>query len=230
MPENTNTSATVSEQSPTIDEQVATFNVDFSAQIGERLSSVFSDEQNALLAAGLPSDVVHPGDVLPDAILVDPAGASVSLASAIGANGAVVVFYRGSWCPYCNITLKTYQQQLLPILRERGISLVAISPQTPDASELAITNGGLEFTVLSDPGNVLVRQLGILTEPAAAARAAHTDLGFDVADSNADATGDIPFPTVLVVDASGLVSFADIHVDYTTRTEVAEIVAALPVA
>jgi len=74
---------------------------------------------------------------------------------------------------------------------------------------------------------VLSRALGIVTEPTAEARAAHTQLGFDVADSNADATGDIPFPTVLVVDGDGRVVFADVHVDYTTRTEVDEVVAAL---
>jgi len=81
--------------------------------------------------------------------------------------------------------------------------------------------------VLSDPGNVLVRALGLQTEPVAAARAVHSDLGFDVADSNADATADVPFPTVLVVDRDGKVVFADVHVDYTTRTEVDEVVAAV---
>jgi len=81
--------------------------------------------------------------------------------------------------------------------------------------------------VLSDPGNVLSGALGIRTAPSADARAVHTQLGFDVADSNADATGDIPFPTVLVVDRDGRVVFADVHVDYTTRTEVDQVVAAV---
>ena len=140
---------------------------------------------------------------------------------------AVLVFYRGAWCPYCNIALRTYQRELLPQLRERGVQLVAISPQTPEGSEQAVSNGGLEFAVLSDPANGLVRALGIRTEPSADARAAHTALGFDVADSNADSTGDIPFPTVLVVDAGRVVRFADVHVDYTTRTEVADVLRAV---
>lgn len=212
----------------TLKTQIDEFNDGFTAQIGPRLSGVFADEQAALTASGVPDAALTVGSRLPDASLVAPDGTAVALADALGAGGAVVIFYRGSWCPYCNLTLKHYQESLLPTLRERGIELVAISPQTPEGSELSVANGSLEYTVLSDPGNVLVRQLGLLTEPSADARAAHTDLGFDVADSNADATGDIPFPTVIVVDADQVVTFVDVHVDYTTRTEVDTIVAALP--
>ncbi|ROS58304.1 peroxiredoxin [Frigoribacterium sp. PhB160] len=212
---------------PTIADQVTTFNEGFTAQIGPELSAVFDGEQKALTEAGVPDDAVAVGDQLVDATLLTVAGDEVSLAEVVGEGAAVLVFYRGAWCPYCNLTLKTYQQELLPTLRDRGVALVAISPQTPEGSDLATSNGSLEFPVLSDPGNVLSSALGIVTEPTADARSAHTQLGFDVADSNADETGDIPFPTVLVVDGDGRVVFADVHVDYTTRTEVADVVAAL---
>ena len=212
---------------PTIADQVTTFNEGFTAQIGPELSAVFDEEQKALTEAGVPDDAVAVGDQLVDATLLTVAGDEVSLAEVVGEGAAVLVFYRGAWCPYCNLTLKTYQQELLPTLRDRGVALVAISPQTPEGSDLATSNGSLEFPVLSDPGNVLSSALGIVTEPTADARSAHTQLGFDVADSNADETGDIPFPTVLVVDGDGRVVFADVHVDYTTRTEVADVVAAL---
>jgi peroxiredoxin len=164
---------------------------------------------------------------VPEADLVRTDGSATTLSDAVGGKPAVLVFYRGAWCPYCNIALQTYQRDLLPGLRDRGVELVAISPQTPEGSEQAVQNGGLKFTVLSDPSNALVRRLGILTEPTGDARTAHTALGFDVADSNADATGDIPFPTVLVIDADRVVRFADVHVDYTTRTEVPTILEAV---
>ncbi|WP_144876986.1 peroxiredoxin-like family protein [Microbacterium sp. 1.5R] len=211
----------------TIATQVDEFNAGFTAQIGPELSAVFDHEQQALNAAGVPDGVVAVGDRLPAADLTTTAGDSVPLRDVLDGSAAVLVFYRGAWCPYCNITLKSYQRDLLPALTSRGVKLVAVSPQTPTGSEQAITNGDLEFPVLSDPGNVLSRALGIVTEPSADARAAHTRLGFDVADSNADATGDIPFPTVLVVDDAGTVVFADIHVDYTTRTEIADILDAV---
>jgi len=207
--------------------QVDTFNEGFTEQIGPELSAVFDGEQADLRAAGVPETVIGEGDVFPDAELLTATGEARSLGDARGDGVSVLVFYRGAWCPYCNLTLRTYQQELLPALRERGVSLVAISPQTPGASEQAVANGELEFAVLSDVGNALAERIGIVTEPSADARRAHTALGFDVADSNADATARIPFPSVFVLDADGLVRFADVKVDYTTRTEVATILDAV---
>jgi len=211
----------------TIAEQVSDFNVGFNEQVGERLAAVFAVEQGDLAAAGVPAGSVVVGAVAPDARLLDVDGNEVSLFDSVGDSSAVLVFYRGAWCPYCNIALKHYQQELLPELHKRGVALVAISPQTPEGSSAIVGNGELGFTVLSDPSNRLVRELGILTEPSADARAAHTDLGFDVADSNADHTGGIPFPTVLLIDSGRVVRFADVHVDYTSRTEVPAILAAV---
>ena len=212
---------------PSIAHQVDEFNTGFTAAIGDDLSAVFADEQAALVEAGVPRHAVSVGDTVPDAALVTPDGTVTDLGAVLDGAPAVLVFYRGAWCPYCNITLRTYQAELLPALRERGIALVAISPQTPDASATAVTNGDLDFPVLSDPATALIRKLGLRTEPTADARAAHTRLGFDVADSNVDATADIPFPTVLVVGPDRGVVFADVHVDYTTRTEVTDILTAL---
>ncbi|MEX0151011.1 MULTISPECIES: peroxiredoxin-like family protein [Microbacterium] len=210
-----------------IAEQVDEFNVGFEAQIGPRLSAVFSGEQNDLRAAGVPADVVSVGDEVPDAAVLTPEGASTTFHEVLAGKTSVVVFYRGAWCPYCNITLRTYQEKLVPALQERGAQLVAVSPQTPEGSAQAVENGSLDFAVVSDPANALASSLGIVTEPSAEARSAHTELGFDVADSNADDTAAIPFPTVLVVDEQGVVRFVDIKVDYTTRTEPEEILGAV---
>lgn len=199
----------------------------FSRRIGADLAAVFASEQEALTAFGVPVDAVAVGDVLDNVTMLDHTGIATNLFTSLGSAAAVLVFYRGAWCSYCNIALAHYQAELLPELTSRGVELVAISPQSPEGTEAAIANGSLEFTVLSDAGNQLVRALGIVTEPSAAARAAHTALGFDVADNNFDATADIPFPTVLVLDRDRVVRFVDIHVDYTTRTEVPEILAAV---
>lgn len=207
--------------------QVSAFDVGFTETIGPDLSAVFAAEQADLVAAGTPAGAVAEGDALPDATLTTVDGEQVALSSVLAGAPAVVVFYRGAWCPYCNITLKHYEQTLAPELRSKGVGLVAISPQTPDGSAAAVANGELSFTVLSDPANALASELGILTAPSAEALEAHTALGFAVRDSNADDTPGIPFPTVLVVDAAGTVRFADVHVDYTTRTETGEILAAV---
>ena len=212
---------------PSIAQQVDDFNGGFEAQIGDRLASVFAGEQSDLRDAGAPDGALGVGDTAPDAELLTAEAAPTTFAAELGGTTSVVVFYRGAWCPYCNITLRTYQEHLLPALQERGAQLIAVSPQTPEGSTQAATNGSLEFAVLSDPANALAESFGIVTEPSSAARQAHTELGFDVADSNADDTARVPFPSVYVIDADGTIRFADVHVDYTTRTEVDEILAAL---
>ncbi|MDQ1121485.1 peroxiredoxin-like family protein [Microbacterium trichothecenolyticum] len=212
---------------PSIAQQVDDFNTGFEAQIGDRLAAVFSGEQADLRRFGAPAGALGEGDTAPDASLLDAEGTPTSFSAALDGTASVVVFYRGAWCPYCNITLRSYQEGLVPALRERGAQLIAVSPQTPDGSAQAVTNGSLEFAVLSDPANALAEQFGIVTEPSVEARAAHTELGFDVADSNADETARIPFPSVYVIDQAGVIRFADVHVDYTTRTEIDDIIAAL---
>ncbi|WP_150958792.1 peroxiredoxin-like family protein [Microbacterium testaceum] len=212
---------------PSIAQQVDDFNVGFESQIGDRLAAVFSEEQSTLRAAGTPTGALAEGDLAPDAELRTADGRTLTFGSLLGEAVTVVVFYRGAWCPYCSITLRTYQQDLLPALEERGAQLVAISPQTADGTAQSQDNGALGFTVLSDPGNVLADGFGIVTEPSGEAQDAHTELGFAVSDSNADDTARVPFPSVYVIDPDGRIRFADIHVDYTSRTEVDDIIAAV---
>lgn len=85
----------------------------------------------------------------------------------------------------------------------------------------------LSFTVVSDPGNAIARGLGILTRPSAEAQAAQLRLGLDLTAVNADGTIALPMPTVVIADAGHLVRWIDVHPDYSTRTEPAQILSAL---
>jgi peroxiredoxin len=164
---------------------------------------------------------------LHDAKLIDPHGAMTTLYEALGDQVAVLVFYRGAWCPYCNIALNTYQAELIPELGRRGVKLFAVSPQAPDGSLSTQEKNGLTFAVLSDPGNQVAKALGILTAPSAEARAAQLELGLDLAAVNADGTTGLPMPTTVILDPELVVRWVDVHPDYTTRSEPAQILAAL---
>ena len=118
----------------TIAEQVADYHRASAGQLPAEVAGAFAAEQRDLAAAGEPSGVAQPGARLPDGELLDAGGQPTTLAQNLGGKPAVIVFYRGGWCPYCNIALRTYQAQLVPALAERGIGLVAISPQAPDGS------------------------------------------------------------------------------------------------
>jgi peroxiredoxin len=211
----------------TIAEQVADHHRASGGQFSAEVTNAFAAEQRDLAAAGDPSGVLQPGAQLPDGELLDVVGRPTTLVDTLAGKPAVIVFYRGGWCPYCNIALRTYQAQLVPALDERGISLIAISPQTPDGSMSTRETKQLTFTVLSDPGNLIARQLGILTRPSDGARAAQLELGLDLTQVNADGTTGLPMPTVVIADAAGVIRWIDVHRDYTTRTEPGQILQAI---
>ncbi len=188
--------------------------------------AAFALEQ-AELAAVTPAGVAQAGTVLPDASLLDSSGAPTTLYAAAGDETAVLVFYRGAWCPYCNIALAAYQEQLLPRLTERGIPLIAISPQHPDGSLTMQQKHDLGYAVLSDPGNTIAGRLGILTQPSDEARAAQLGLGLDLAGVNADGTVTLPVPATVILDSSRAVRWIDVHHDYSTRTEPQQVIDAL---
>jgi peroxiredoxin len=107
------------------------------------------------------------------------------------------------------------------------VALVAISPQAPDGSLSMRQKNELTFTVLSDPGNQVARAAGVLSAPSAQARAAQLRLGLDLATVNADGTAGVPMPTTIITGADHVVGWVDVHPDYTTRSEPAQILAAL---
>jgi peroxiredoxin len=211
----------------TIAEQVAEHHQTSAGQMPPDVAAAFAAEQRELAAAGEPAVKARPGDRMPDGSLLDVTEQPTTLAAALGSRPGVVVFYRGGWCPYCNIALRTYQAQLVPTLAELGIPLVAISPQAPDGSLSTQETKELTFTVLSDPGNQIAGQLGILTAPSDGARAAQLQLGLDLTKVNADGTATLPMPTVVIVDEAGVIRWLDVHADYTIRTEPDQVLQAI---
>jgi peroxiredoxin len=211
----------------TITERVAEMHATMAANPPAEPMGAFAREQADLAAGGVPAGIAPPGTVLPDTELLDVHGAATTLYAAARGGTSVLVFYRGAWCPYCNIALSAYQEQLLPQLTGRGIRLVAVSPQKPDGSLTMQQKNGLAFTVVSDPGNVIAGRLGILTRPSEEARAAQLQLGLDLAGVNADGTVTLPMPATVILDAGHAVRWIDVHPDYSTRTEPRQVIDAL---
>jgi peroxiredoxin len=188
--------------------------------------SAFDREQQQL-AQLTPAGVIAVGQRLPDTDLLDVHGTSTTLRAALDARRTVLVFYRGVWCPFCNIALNAYQTDLLPALIERGVGLVAVSPQKADGSLSIQEKHALTFSVVSDPHNTLAMAAGILTAPSYEARAAQLEHGLDLTVVNADDTTALPMPTTAILDPDATGRWIDVHPDYATRTEPFEILDAL---
>jgi peroxiredoxin len=188
---------------------------------------VFARDQNRWRAQGVPADAVAVGQVVENFTLPDATGNDVSLTELVAGGPVVLVFYRGGWCPFCNLALRQYQSELVPLLSSYGATLAAISPQKPDESLTTVEKNDLQFTVLSDAGARLARRLGIGFQLAEDVLEAQRALGQDITLGNADGSAELPLPTVLVIDGERTVCFVDVQPDYTSRTEVSKILSAL---
>ena len=211
----------------TIADRVAEMHEEAESQIPAEIMDTFRAEQARMYADGVPSDAATVGDVIPDVELLDVHGGPTTLRAVQAGATAVVVLYRGEWCPYCNLALRAYQEDLLPVLDDRGIKLIAVSPQKPDKSLSTQEKNELRFVVLSDPGNQVATALGVLTTHSDEVQEVQRAIGIDVAESNQDGTHTVPIPTVAIIDSEGTVRWIDIHPDYSTRTEVSEILEGL---
>jgi peroxiredoxin len=211
----------------TIAQQVGDLRANMAAQPRNEVLDVFEREQAMLANQGEPAGVLSVGSTLPDVELIGPDGVPTTLGEAAAGLPAVVVFYRGAWCPYCNITLSNYQASLLPALSERAVRLIAVSPQGPDGSLTMQQKHDLAFAVLSDPGNVLAQVIGIVTAPSSEVRSAQLQLGLDLTAVNADRTTALPWPTTAILDRDRTLRWIDVHPDYSTRSEAGDIIAAL---
>jgi peroxiredoxin len=211
----------------TISDQAGALRTVSASTLPPDVLSAFADDQAALDARGVPPSALTAGSVMPDSDLLDVHGGSTSLTRLRAGKPAVVVFYRGAWCPYCNMALRTYQTELVPALAERGFELIALSPQKPDGSLTSAQSNELTFSVASDPGNQVAAAVGIMSVPSPDSVAAQIKLGLDLAEVNADGGRTLPMPTVVVVDKAGIIRWIDVHPNYTNRSEVADILAAV---
>ncbi|WP_206789456.1 peroxiredoxin-like family protein [Amycolatopsis sp. MtRt-6] len=191
--------------------------------LNDQLRSALPPEIAAVLDADrrrTATEFAEVGDKIEDFTLPGADGVPTSLGELVAEGPAVLVFYRGQWCPYCNLTLRTYQQELLPELVKLGATLAAISPQKPDG-----TVPELGFPVLSDVGSTVARGLGLSYPVSDVVREAMKTLGTDLEQVNG--TWELVHPAVVVVDRDRVLRFVDVHPDFVTRTDPADILKAL---
>jgi peroxiredoxin len=171
---------------------------------------------------GGATEFAEAGGKIEDFTLPGADGVPASLGELVAAGPAVLVFYRGQWCPYCNLTLRTYQQEVLPELGKYGATLAAISPQRPDGS---VPVDDLGFPVLSDVGSTVARGLGLSYPVSEPVRDAMESLGTDLEKVNG--TWELVHPAVVVVDRDRVIRYIDVHPDFVTRTEPEQILEAV---
>jgi peroxiredoxin len=183
-------------------------------------------EIKKLADSGIAARSLQVGAKAPDFALPDANGKVVTLSSVLARGPAVVTFYRGGWCPFCDIQLRAYQGALSQI-HDLGAELVAISPQTPDYALSDIEKKQLTFPVLTDAHNQVARTYGLVYALSDALKALQTGFGNPIPKFNGDDSWELPMPGTFVLDRNGVVRLSHVDSNYMVRLEPAAILDAL---
>ena len=197
---------------------LATLKEGMYARIPKELSHAISKSIEDFTQTWNPANAINVGQLFPDFSLSDATGKQLSMKKLLADGPLLISFYRGGWCPYCNLALNALQDSLSAI-KDRGVTLVAISPELPDRSLTMQEKNELQFPVLSDVGNHLGRKLGIVFPQPDTLRPILEANGVDLQARNGDDSYEVPFPASYLVDSKGMIRYAFLDPDYTRRLE-----------
>jgi peroxiredoxin len=183
-------------------------------------------ELKKLAESGIATRALQVGANAPDFSLPDARGGTVSLSALLAKGPAVVTFYRGGWCPFCDLQLRAYQG-VLGAIHDLGAQLVAVSPQTPDYAQEDVDKKHLTFPVLTDAHNAVARRYGLVFALSEPLKALQTGFGNPIPKFNGDESWELPMPGTFVLDRGGVVRLAHLDPNYTLRLEPAAILEAL---
>lgn len=195
-------------------------------QYGARSVASSRAEAQATPGLGDPGAALGIGAIAPPFSLPDAHGAQVDLSSLLSKGPVVLIFYRGGWCPFCNMYLRAFQLARSHV-RALGAQVVLISPELGAHGQTLVERHALLFPVLSDGGNRVARQYGLVFRMPTELRAEYLADGVDLAEHNGDPSWELPMPATFVVSADGRICYAFVSADYTQRAEPEEVLGVL---
>jgi len=181
-----------------------------------------------LVATGIAGNAAGVGERAPDFTLTNTQGTLVSLATLLEKGPVVLNFYRGAWCPYCNLELRALQDAL-PGITAQGASLLSISPNVLEKSAAFAAENPFGFDILSDLDNLVARQYRLVFTLADQLRPVYREFGIDLPAFDGNDRFELPMPATYVLRPDGIISAGFVHEDYTRRMEPADIIEALKV-
>ena len=184
--------------------------------------AVFHRSTAELIASGQAARALNVGDRAPAFRLPDSGRATVTSAELLAKGPLVVTFYRGAWCPYCNMDLQAIEAAASQI-RSLGASLVAISPQTPASSSKSQRDNALSFPILSDHGGEIAAAFGLRWRVEEELKAVMTAFKVDLAVFNGEPSWTLPMPARYVIASDGMIAYSEVNPDYTRRPDPSEL-------
>jgi len=198
------------------------------SEIDEKDKSIMMKAARDLDQA-IPEPGLGVGEIAPDFSLFNAFGKKVKLSERLNKGPVVLAFYRGAWCPFCNIELNVLQRSL-PFFKEYNASLIAVTPQKPDKSKEQLAKAGYTFDVLSDLDDSVMKSYNLYFEVSQELYELYKNrFNFDITDYNGKNRLGLPVPATFVIDQDGLIKAAYAKTDYKKRMEPEDIIKALKV-
>lgn len=210
----------------TLQQELDARRAEFTAKASPDRIAAYQRGVDELAADGMADRAVQAGESAPDFTLRNARGEAVSLSALLARGPVVLSFYRGGWCPYCNLQLRAYQR-VLPEIEALGARLVAVSTEAPDQTLSTAQKNELAFEVLSDTDGAVGRAWRLVYELSDELRGLYTANNMDLARINAHGRWELPLPATYVIAPDGKVQLAFVDVEYRRRLEPADILAAL---
>lgn len=215
------------EKLPSYTEGLQELRSNLAGMLPQESLKVFDNDAEQLKDAFVNILKIKTGDKAPDFTLSNAVGENINLYDRLKSNRVVLVFYRGTWCPYCNLALSHYQS-ILKEIKSRGAELIAISPQTPDESLSFKEKNNLDFEVLSDNGNLVAQLYSTVFKNAEAPLQEMSKLGFDFDSFYGNDSKEIPVPAAFIIEQDGIISLAKTEGgDYRDRLEASDLISSL---
>ncbi|EEI90035.1 antioxidant, AhpC/TSA family [Sphingobacterium spiritivorum ATCC 33300] len=199
-------------------EQTAALRAQINTQLPASTVQAFEASVQDLKQRNIEAGVIRTGEKLPDFELPNVANNIISSKQLLSQGKLIIAFFRGIWCPYCNLQIRALNNQLNQV-SDKKATLVAISPQSLSCNSNMATQHKLDFDVLTDKDNNYARKLGITFELQDFVKPYYKELGIDLAAFNANDTYELPIPAVFVVDTDHTVLYTFADTDYTNRID-----------
>jgi peroxiredoxin len=203
----------------TLRQEIENFQKEMIPKIPQEVLSTIIKTSAELLEKNLEAQALKKGDVIPSFELTDALGEVMSSSELLKNGPLVISFYRGGWCPYCNLELRALQK-VLPEIKANNATLLAISPERPEHTLTTGEVNELQFPVLSDLDNQVAKKMGLAFAPAQELLPLFkNNFNWDLVAINGTEKIELPFPATYVVDTTGVIQFAFVQSDYTQRAE-----------
>lgn len=197
----------------------------FNKKANEATKKTYQEGLNNIIESNILKSAKNVGDMAPNFTLKNALGKEVSLQSYLQEGPVVLVWYRGGWCPYCNINLNYLQEELANI-QAQGANLIALTPEIPDESISTSEKHHLAFEVLSDLGNKVAREYGVVYTLTDEVAQIYNDK-FSLNQHNGDNSNELPLAVTYIINTDGKIEYAFLDADYRNRAEPSEITAFL---